>query len=209
MKEVQRALLNAVGQRIAASGFGSTPVGQSFLRRTPLGRDTFHLSFIRHTHDFDVVADVAIRIDDLEDLVNVDDPMLSKKEKKQTCSLGAELGNISGQGRQRWTLASSDDVVPVADGIMASFNSIGLPYLDQASTMEGAYRLLTSPGRGAWLHSPIHASRAKRVIGLAKIMGRADELAQRADENVQFLEGLNDPQLPGFRRFLDRLGLKI
>jgi hypothetical protein len=208
IKKVQRALLKAVGQRIAASGFESRPVGQSFLRRSPLGRDAFHLSFIEHPADFDVVADVGVRIDDLEDLVNENDTLLSK-EKKQTYSLGAELGNISGQGQQRWTVTSSADVTPVADEIMASFNSIGLAYLDKASTMEGAYRLLTSPGRGAWLHSPIHASRAKRVIGLAKIMGRPDELAKRANENIQLLEGLNDAQLPDFRRFVDRLGVKV
>src|SRR6476661_8883662 len=102
MKEVERALLKAVGQRIAASGFESKPVGQSFLRRSPLGRDSLHLSFVKHPCDFDVVADVAVRIDDLEDIVNVNDTLLSKKEKEQTYSLGAELGNISGQGQQRW-----------------------------------------------------------------------------------------------------------
>jgi len=158
MKEVERALLKAVGQRIAASGFESRPVGQSFLRRSPLGRDSLHRSFVKHPCDFDVVADVAVRIDDLEDIVNVNDTLLSKKEKEQTYSLGAELGNISGQGQQRWNLASSADVTPVADRITASFNSIGLPYLDEASTIEGAYRLLTSPGRAAWLHSPIHVA---------------------------------------------------
>lgn len=209
MKEVRQALFKAVGERVAASGFNSRPADRSFVRRSSLGRDSFHLSFINHAHDFDVVADVAVRIDALEDLVNSDDALLGKKEKKQTYSLGAELGNISGQGQKRWTVTSSADVSPVADGIMASFNSIGLPYLDKASTLEGAYQMLTSPGRAAWLHSPLHAPRAMRIIGLAKIMGLADELPARANENIQLLEGLNDAGLPDFRRFVDRLGVKV
>lgn len=209
MKEIQRALLRAVGQRIAASGFERKPVGQSFLRLFPVGRASLHLAFVEHLGDFDVVADVAVRIDELEDIVNANNTLLSKKEKEQTYSLGAELGNISGEGQKRWNVASSADVEPVADRLVASFKTIGLPYLDKASTLEGAYQLLTSPGRNAWLHSPIHASRAKRVVALAKIVGRIDELAARVSENVQLLECIKDPGLRDFKRFVDHLGVKV
>jgi hypothetical protein len=209
MKEIQRALLMAVGQRIAAHGFESKPVGQSYLRRSAVGREAFHLAFIKHPRDFDVTADVAVRIDDLEDLVNADNNLLSKKERKQTYSLGAELGNISGERPKRWTVASTADVDPVADQIVARFKTVGLPYLNRASSLEAAYQLLTSPGRGAWLHSPIHASRAKRVVALAKILGRTDELQARVNENIQFLERLNDPGLQEFKQFAEQLGVKV
>lgn len=209
MKETQRALLKAVGQRIAASGFESRSVGQSFLRRSPVGRASLHLTFVEHSQDFDVIADVAMRIEALEDIVNANNTLLSKREKEQTYTLGAELGNISGEGQKRWNVASSAEVGQVADQLVASFKAIGLPYLDKASTLEGAYQLLTSPGRNAWLHNPIHASRAKRVVGLAKIGGRVDDLAVRVNENIRLLEGLKDPGLQDFKRFVDRLGIKV
>jgi hypothetical protein len=152
------------------------------------------------------LADVGVRFDQLEELVNANNLLLGKREKAQTYSLGAELGNISGEGQKRWTVASLADVEGVADQLVASFKAIGLPYLDQVSTLEGAFQLLTSPGDDAWLHSPIHASRAKRVVGLAKIMGRVDELEERARENSRLLEEMNDPGLPDFERFVASLG---
>jgi hypothetical protein len=96
MKDIERALLVAVGARIAANGFESKLISQSFLRRFPAGRASLHLAFIKHPREFDVVADVAVRFDELEDLVNANNALLSKKEKGQTYSLGAELGNIAG-----------------------------------------------------------------------------------------------------------------
>jgi ribosomal protein S12 methylthiotransferase accessory factor YcaO len=63
IKDMQRALLEAVGARITALGFDGKPVGQSFLRRIPDGRVSFHLAFVKHPEDFDVVADVGVRFD--------------------------------------------------------------------------------------------------------------------------------------------------
>lgn len=208
MKDMQRALLEAVGRRIVALGLEGRPVGQSFLRRFDGGRAAFHMAFVEHPHDFDVVADVAVRFDQVEDLVNGNNTLLSKKEKGQTYSLGAELGNISGQGQLRWNVASVADVERVADQLVESFKAIGLPYLDIVSTMDGAYKALSSPGSAGFLHSPIHGSRAKRVIALAKIVGGPDELAARTSENLQFLETLKDPGLQDLKRFVVGLGIK-
>lgn len=208
MKDIQRALLEAVGIRVVALGFDGKAAEQSFLRRIPGGRASLHLAFIKHPKDFDVVADVAVRFDQLEDLVNATNSLLSKREKGQTYSLGAEIGNLSGDGQRRWSVASLADVETVADQVVTSFKEVGLPYLERASTLEGALQLLTSPGRDAWLHSPIHASRLKRVVGLVKVMGREDELEARAREGALLLEEINDPGLLDFKRFVVGLGIK-
>lgn len=208
MKELQSAFLETVAQRVAEYGFKYKAAEQACLRPIPCGRACLHLAFIKHSQDFDVVADVAVRFDQLEDLVNANNSLLSKKEKRQTYSLGAELGNIAGEGQKRWGLASFAELERVAGQLVDSFKVIGLPYLDRASTLEGAYQLLTSPGRDAWLHSPIHSSRAKRIVGLAKIMGRGDELALKAGETAQMLRDLKDPGLPDFNRFVATLGVE-
>jgi hypothetical protein len=207
MKSVQRAILQAVGRRVASDGFEVKPTEQSFLRRFRGGRASLHLAFVEHAHDFDVVADVAVRLDELEKLVYGSSTLLTKREKEQTYSLGAELGNISGEGQRRWQVTDAADTEQVADDIVASFREVGRPYLEAASSLEGAYRLLASPGRGAWLHSPIHASRAKRVVGLAKLLARPeDELRARVSENIQLLEALADPSLQDLKRFLAIIG---
>ena len=112
------------------------PREQSFTRKTLFGRQTFHVSFIRHAHDCDVTGDVAIRIDDLEDLLNEWNATLSKAEQKQTHSMGAELGNLSEGRQRRWTLASEDDIPEVVSSVMALFESVGLPYLEKYSDLD-------------------------------------------------------------------------
>jgi hypothetical protein len=208
MKELQDAFLSAVAQRVIEIGFIYRAAEQAFLRSIPGGRACLHLALIKHRTDFDAVADVAVRFDQLEDLINASNSLLSKREKGQTYSLGAEIGNISGDGQRRWSVASLADVETVADQVVTSFKEVGLPYLDRASTLEGALRLLTSPGRDAWLHSPIHASRLKRVVGLVKVMGRVDELEARAREGALLLEEIKDPGLLDFKRFVVGLGIK-
>lgn len=207
MKDAQRALLAAIGQRISLFGFESKAVGQSFLRYFPGGRASFHLAYIQHDNDFDVVADVAVRFDELENLVNQKSHLLSAREKKQTYSLGAELGNISGAGQTRWTVTSLADVPSVADELVDAFRKIGLPYIEKAMTVDAAFQMLKSPGPEAWLHSPIHASRLKRVIGLAMILGKNDEIPELVRQCLRTLEELKDPGLMSFKRFLADLDL--
>ncbi len=108
MKELQRALLSSVAEQAAKYGFDKRPRGQTFYKKTTFGRLAFGLSFIRHKTDFDVTVHVAIRFDELEDLINEDSSLLSEAEKRNTFSLGAELGNISEGRQKRWTVASPD-----------------------------------------------------------------------------------------------------
>lgn len=201
MRDIQRVLLDEVGQRLVKFGFGAKASEQSFIRAMPTGKVAFHLAFIEHPQDFEVVADVAVRFEELEGLVNRDNRLLSKKDKGRTYSLGAELGNLAGTGQMRWQVTSVADVIETADRIVDAFRRIGIPYLDRATTMEGAYELLTAAGRDAWLHCPIHAARAKRVVGLAKLLKRNNELAARVEENTRFLEGIKDAGLQDFLNF--------
>ncbi|MCM2472737.1 hypothetical protein HGO38_04495 [Rhizobium sp. CG5] len=170
MKEIRQALLNGIGNRVGEFGFDRKAIGQSFKREFPGGISRFHLAFINHKSDFDVTADVAVRFHKLEELANENDNFISKKDKSLTNSLGAELGNIAGVGQMRWHVATIDDLDSVTTGILDAFIEIGLPYLEVASTMEGAYRLLSAPGKNSWLHNPVLSARAKRVVGLAKLL---------------------------------------
>src|SRR5437867_11840937 len=104
-KELKEDLLNSLGKRVEAYGFAMKAREQSLYKRTPFGRLALHLSFIPHRADFDATADVAVRFDALEDLVNEGNDLLSKAEKKGTFSLGADLGNISEGKQRRWTVS--------------------------------------------------------------------------------------------------------
>jgi hypothetical protein len=205
VKDLQDGFFAALAQRMAAHGFENRAREQSFARKTPFGRQTFHISFIRHAHDCDVTADVAIRIDALEDLLNEWNGTLSKSERKQTHSMGAELGNISEGRQRRWSLASEDDIPEAVSSVMALLESVGLPYLEKYSNLEQALAALSGDDRASWLHSPFHDLRAERATGLAFVLGHHERLDELIAAKTRFLRERNDLGLDRFLAFAKEL----
>ncbi|MDX3905813.1 MAG: hypothetical protein QHC78_09010 [Pigmentiphaga sp.] len=204
LRQHQQQLLQAVAAGVTPHGFTPQPKEQSFVRPFPEGRQEFHLGFIEHEADFDVTADVAIRFERLEELVNADNKLLSKKEKAATASLGIELGNLVQGAQFRWTVAGEPDVAKVAASLIEWFAQHALPYFERYSDLAAAYDLLAPADRSAWGHHPLHGSRAKRVLGLAALLGR-DDLQAVAARQEQYLQELKDFGLADFKRFADRV----
>ena len=209
IKGLESALLSNLANHVGKYGFETKPRGQSFYKKTPFGRLAFHIAFIRHSTDIDVTADVAVRFDELEDLLNQYRAQLSKAEKKNTFSLGAERGHISEGVQKRWTVASLDDVEPVAESLMKAFESIGVPYLDRYSDMNTALEVLSRDDEEAQLHSPIHSPRASRAIGLAFLSGDSDRFHRLAATKTEFLASRNDFGLNAFLELKNELERRL
>src|SRR5262245_2381792 len=209
IRDLERALISKLAGRVGELGFDTKAKGQSFYRKTSFGRKAFHLSFIEHATDFDITADVAIRFDSLEELVNEGDERLTKKEKGNIFSLGAELGNISEGKQKRWTVSGSADVEKVCQSIMDAFVAIGIPYLDRYSNLESALEALSGDDKAAWLHMPIHGARAKRAIGLAFLLGQRDKFFEIASAKTEFLTSRNDFDLQSFLQLKNTLDVKL
>lgn len=205
INELERDLLREIAKRIGEFGFDKKAIGQSFYRKTPFGREAFHLSFIEHATNFDITADVAIRFDALEELVTEGDELLTKKEKSKSFSLGAELGNISEGKQKRWTVSDPVDVESVCRSIMDAFVAIGITYLDKYSNLESALEALSGDDKTAWLHMPIHGARAKRAIGLAFLLGQREKFLEIASAKTKFLTSRNDLCLQSFLKLRDTL----
>ncbi len=203
-KGISEALLRDIANRLATDELAFIRKGQSFVRRTPLGLESLHVSIIAHSDDIDLTADVAVRFDALEELVHRNSA-LSAAEKRATFSLGAELGNISGTGQRRWTVRDPSDIEGAARDIVAAFHAIGLPYLAGISSFEKALEAIEAISPRSWLHSPIHASRCCRAVGLAHLLGRVTDVTRLAREYETFLQTANDPGLPKFRKFVASL----
>ena len=65
-----------------------------FCEKFDKGKISMHLAFIDHPEDFHVTVDVGIRFDELENMKNQWDEGLTIKEKKETYTIGVELGNL-------------------------------------------------------------------------------------------------------------------
>ncbi len=115
---ISKELLSQLAKGLEPQGFRRRE--QSFVARMPGGSHIFHVSLINHTQDFNVTADVAVRHDALQDLVHESNSLLSKKEKQQTASVGAELGNIAEGRQKRWIVAGPEDAEEVCSSILST-----------------------------------------------------------------------------------------
>lgn len=205
LRDLRGDVLREFGRRLARFGFDPRPKGQSFLRKIEGGRVSVHLGFISHENDFDVTIDVGIRFDAVEELVHRSEALLTKREKAETSTLGAELGNIECGRPFRVTVTGNSDTEGAVGQLIAKFESIGLPYLEHYSQMESAYEVLARDDRGGWIHSPINAERAKSACALLAVMGRYSDLEALGRQKSCFLESIRDPGAAMFSRFLAEL----
>jgi hypothetical protein len=205
LRELEHALLRETGKRLGRFGFSTRPKGQTFYRDIDGGRVGVHLSFIEHESDVDVTVDVAIRFDAVEELVHRSNKLLSKREKAETFTLGAELGNLEHGEPFRITVSSPGDVGRAAEGIETKLQTVGLPYMERYSQPEATYSLLSKDDGEVWVHSPIHAERAKRACALLAVMDRHSEINDLGAKKLSFLESVNDQGAAAFSRFLAEL----
>lgn len=206
-QSLQRELLRALAERLQHHDFRLRLSWQDFVKKIPGGRWVLHLAFIAHPSDCDVTADVAIRIDAVEELVQRTDQHLSAKEKRETATAGAELGNIADRRQHRWTVATAADVVPVADQIYKMFEDFGLPYLERLSEPGALLDALSRNDPAGWIHAPFHGARNKRAVALALTSGDRERARELARRGARYLRDRNDHALADFEAFVrDALG---
>lgn len=203
LKNLQEKLLAQLAVDLKPKGFKRAK--QTFTKKISVGKQIFHIAFVERNTDFDVVADMAVRYDALEDLVNSARTNLSKREKLQTASIGCEIGNISGGEQKRWTVSGEADIAPVCSGILADFEAIALPYLEKYASLDEILSVLSGDDASAWLHSPLHGARAQKAVGAAYLLGQKDTFDKLVESKTAFLKERNDFGLSKFVAFANNL----
>lgn len=127
----RRECLERLGERMREDGFRPRIARQRFERLTAIGKQIAHIAFIRHLDDFQLTADLAVRHDEIERLVFEMETEMSEKEKRETATLGGELGDMQGIGQKRWEIVCNSDIPRVVEGAYAAFKEIGLPRLER------------------------------------------------------------------------------
>lgn len=206
-KKWENQLLALVGQGVRKHGFECRPKDQAFYRRCSFGHAVFHVAFIEHEDGFDVTADMGIRFEDIEELVNRHNKFLNRVEKSRTCTLGCEIGNLTEGRQKRWAVRNADDVPAVSDAVVSAFIDVGLPYIEKFSDVSLVLQIFSDDNPESWVHSPIHGGRARRAVGMA-LLTQGKEVAQRlATAKISFLRDRKDFGLASFLMFLEELGL--
>jgi len=195
----EQEILTSLGERVRTLGFNPKAFGQSFYYTFAAGKWGFHVSFIPHRDDFELTADVAVRIDEIEDLVNKYDTRRTPAEKRNSMTIGGELGNIS-QGRpRRWKISDFSDVPIVCGEIMSFFETIGVPFLRAHSEIADVHRVLVSSDQRDIVLAPISGPRYMRAIASAHVLRGTVDLADLIRRSEAKLVQAQDPYLEDFR----------
>src|ERR1035437_8208343 len=96
LAELQKALYTELGRLLVSFDFNPRVQRPAFRRSTKDGWASFPLAFVHHQPvDMDVIADVGLRIDAVEKLVNEDKSHLSPKRRLGTETFGCEMGLLA------------------------------------------------------------------------------------------------------------------
>lgn len=205
LKELSNRLLREVAGKIAGDGFKARVSWQEYYKRENFGKSYFHLSFIRHVDDFHVTADVAIRFDAIENLLNRYRLDLTEKERRESSSMGIDLGNMVEGAQKRWEVAAPEDVDRAAADIAEWFRKYALPYYERYSTLENALEVFASDERPLSLHCVFNDVRAKNALAVAYLMKNRPLFEELFEKKKQFLEGRKDEDYTGFLKLANDL----
>ena len=171
MRHLRKQLLVELSEVLRPLGFRR--VEQTFWRDFPAGRDAFHVAFIRHPTDFDVTADVAIRYEALEALLNAQRPYLSTRQKRQTATIGAQVANLAGVGMRRWGVSGPADLPRATAGLLRDFYEVGEPFFARFRSLAELGRTLRSDPVQARLLCPLPGSLQQVLTALCSLPPRA------------------------------------
>jgi hypothetical protein len=105
----------------------------------------------------------------VQDRIQGFDPLATASDRRNSGTVGCELGNWIGTGQRRWTIASDKDVGPVAVEMAVEIKAVLLPFIERFSDLTVLLKTLVSDMDAARLISPIDDKRRKTVEALQEL----------------------------------------
>ncbi|MCU7662426.1 hypothetical protein ACFCVQ_21100 [Bacillus thuringiensis] len=207
-KELKLKLLQGLGEGLKEDGYKVRIIQQSFVKKFDKGKISIHLAFINHPEDFHVTVDVGIRFDELENMKNQWDEGLTIKEKKETYTIGVDLGNLVHREQKRWCVEKETDISLVTIDILKEVKQYFIPYIDKYVDMENVFDLcVRDDEEAALLGTTFEGYRAQNAIGLALLLNKEEMLEQIIEKKKEHLKKRDKFQLDLFENFLFNMNL--
>lgn len=207
-KELKLKLLQGLGEALKENGYKTRTTQQDLVKKFDKGKISIHLAFINHPEDFHVTVDVGIRFDELENMKNQWDEGLTIKEKKETYTIGVELGNLVHREQKRWRVEKEEDILPVTMDILKEVKEYFIPYIDKYVDVENVFDLCVRDDDEAGLIGTIFdGARAQNAIGLALLLNKEEMLEQIIEKKKEYLKTRDKFELELFENFLSNMNL--
>ena len=160
-KEMGVLLINELKEILAPFDFKFQAKRRAFVKKSDSENCIFHLAFIQHVNNFDVVVDLGIRLNAVHELAD------QKGVSLGDATFGIEIGNYAGASQKRWSVDSAESIPIAVAGIEKVFRQTALPYFEKYSNLQNALYLIESTGSE---HSPIAAKRELVLKSLRRIV---------------------------------------
>jgi hypothetical protein len=201
-KNLRNALMDEFGSHMMASGFTSWK--GKWLQKFERGLNTCYPLFVSHRSDFDVVLNVEIQFHDWRQDTGAR-LQVKSGEPQSKAYLGGELGNLSGTGQQRWTVAKASDLAGANQSMVAMFGSVALPYFNKYDNPTNALNVLERDDRSAWAYNPVHVGRAESALWLCAMTENKSRFDEIFNAKKAFLQVRGEPKIEEFLAYSERL----
>lgn len=156
---LRQAVLDQFDASLSSDGF--TRRAQSYEGPLQPARWLVHVAFANHRAEVDFTVDVAVRHAVLQERMVDTYRSLSPKQRRQTATVGVELGNWVDGRRQIWTVRTLADVPPAVQGAVTVLRRFGWPFMERFSSIGTIVSVLEEDGREARLICPVLEARTE------------------------------------------------
>ncbi|MES1054017.1 hypothetical protein FOA24_35085 [Bacillus thuringiensis] len=207
-KELKSKLLHSIGEKLKEKDYKTRITHQGFVKKFDKGKISIHLAFIDHVEDFHVTLDVGIRFEELENMKNQWDDGLTAREKKETYTIGVELGNLVYGEQKRWTVEKETDILPVSTEILKEIEQYFIPYINKYIDMESVFDLcVRDDEKASLLGTTFEGYRAQNAVGFALLLKKEDMLEEIIKQKRDYIKKRDKFQLELFEEFLLNMDL--
>jgi hypothetical protein len=196
---LRRQLFEALENSLKQYGFKWVRRSYDMYKKFDEGKLGFHLSIVRHPEDFDIMADISIRLDKVQDLINICDDYLNEKEKTDTFTLGTELGNLRDGTNKIWTIRHESNIEPEVKDIMEWFRIVAIPYYEKYLIPKNVLEAISIEIPNTFNHIiGDNGKRAEIAVALAFLLGPEGRFNKVLRDKKAFLQMQADTKVPQF-----------
>jgi hypothetical protein len=195
---IKDKLLGLLAREVSLFGFIRHGKSHSFYKTTPFGKQAIHINISSDKRTLSVSVNMAVRFNKLEDVVNQVHGHLTNIEKRNTFSIGVELGNYE-DGRPQYQQMHSDaDVSSCVSEIVDGIVTVALPFFERFSTLQSVFSVLSGETKESQRLCPFDHQRAERVCASAYLLGLNTEFHKLSLSMAEMLERNRDRQKQDF-----------
>jgi hypothetical protein len=206
-KELMGPMLSRIEVELSPHGFLKNGTKQALYCKTPPGNETVHVALNNIGIGIEVDPNLAIRFDDLEDLIFENTTDFAIKNKRST--IGCYLKNIM-PFEKAWLVSNPSDIDSIGDSIVLAIKEYGFPFFTRFSEQQVVLNVLVNDELMANTICAIPLSRALVTVGLAFLEKEQKIFEDSSQKLDRWLESMPlSGRVEVFREFSRKLKAKL